>query len=584
MEALRVMELNHSQIEFPLSWPNQILRSLRIRCLDFCRLGTGLSSMLGHMTQLETLSLFQSTLADDQSPTEIAQLSNLKLLDLSVKSSLHPLPNGILSSLKKLEELYLGSRDHLQLGRDKEEEIGCLKEISAISNLAWLQIVLYGLNLLLLSLQEFDTQSLSRFNITVTNHGGAINLNRSYQFQKSFNLYLKGGGDEGLKQVFDPKVTSIVERTENLILNLSYSSRLRNLMPNLDENGFINLKKLDLYYGHCECLIDFIANLIAKHIFENLVSTELEYLKLKEICYGFLPPGCFNQLQEVTLYCISALECLWKGSVEPPSLCNLKSISVSGCHHITTLFSQLALKCLVKLQKIYVFDCENLKRIALREKSLAEEVLELPQLKVFALRRTSFIGFDSKYDKAVALSNQVNTKNTLKHFLSQYVNYIFKINVSSVIFVATMLISLEELKVRGCSEMCEVIGEEDEEVSQEDNAQHHDIGKRREIALGKTSKEFVFPRLSSLQLERLKNLRRFSGSHQEDYEFKFSLLTTLILVSCPKLKKFCSGKLDAPWLKKVQIGPIYIENFEAPVDLKLSKLQSLQRYKIEYSM
>nr|XP_027118725.1 disease resistance protein At4g27190-like [Coffea arabica] len=268
MEALRVMELNHSQIEFPLSWPNQILRSLRIRCLDFCRLGTGLSSMLGHMTQLETLSLFQSTLADDQSPTEIAQLSNLKLLDLSVKSSLHPLPNGILSSLKKLEELYLGSRDHLQLGRDKEEEIGCLKEISAISNLAWLQIVLYGLNLLLLSLQEFDTQSLSRFNITVTNHGGAINLNRSYQFQKSFNLYLKGGGDEGLKQVFDPKVTSIVERTENLILNLSYSSRLRNLMPNLDENGFINLKKLDLYYGHCECLIDFIANLIAKHIFE----------------------------------------------------------------------------------------------------------------------------------------------------------------------------------------------------------------------------------------------------------------------------------------------------------------------------
>ncbi|XP_027174329.1 disease resistance protein At4g27190-like [Coffea eugenioides] len=127
MEALRVMELNHSQIEFPLSWPGQMLRSLRTLCLDDCVLGTGLSSMLGHMTQLETLSLFESKILDDQFPAEIGQLSNLKLLDLRVKSSLHPLPSGILSSLKKLEELYLGSGDHLRLGRDKEEEKDALK-------------------------------------------------------------------------------------------------------------------------------------------------------------------------------------------------------------------------------------------------------------------------------------------------------------------------------------------------------------------------------------------------------------------------------------------------------------------------
>ncbi|CDP08035.1 unnamed protein product [Coffea canephora] len=116
--------------------------------------------------------------------------------------------------------------------------------------------------------------------------------------------------------------------------------------------------------------------------------------------------------------------------------------------------------------------------------------------------------------------------------------------------------------------MHEVIGEEDEEVSQEDNARHHDVGKQREIALGRTNKEFVFPKLSSLRLEDLKNLRSFGGSHREDYEFKFPLLTELIIVSCPKLKKFCSGKLDAPWLKKVQIGSSDTENFEAPVDLK----------------
>ncbi|CDP21959.1 unnamed protein product [Coffea canephora] len=409
MEDLRVMELNHSQIEFPLSWPGQMLRSFRTLCLDYCVLGTGLSSMLGHMTQLETLSFFQSRLADDQFPTEIAQLSNLKLLDLRVESSLYLLPSGILSSLKKLEELYLGSGLHLRLGRDKEEEIGCLKEISSISNLACLQIALYDLSLLLLSLQEFDTQRLSRFDIAVANHERAMeNLSKNYQFRKSFKLYLSGHGDEWLKQLFDPNVTSIVKRTENLTLYLSdQSSCLRNLVPDLGENGFINLKKLCLDDGQYECLVDSTANLVVRHVFENLVSMKLTDLKLKEICKGLLPPGCFSQLQEVTLYSISALECLWKGSFEPPSLCNLRSIEVSCCDQIKTLFSESALKCLVKLQEIDVACCENLERIVLREESLTEEVLELPQLKALTLVVTNFIGFGSEDDKAVAFFDQV---------------------------------------------------------------------------------------------------------------------------------------------------------------------------------
>nr|XP_027072633.1 disease resistance protein At4g27190-like [Coffea arabica]XP_027072634.1 disease resistance protein At4g27190-like [Coffea arabica] len=157
MEALKVMELNFFHIEFAVSWPGQMLRSLRTLCLDNCYLGAGMSSMLGQMMQLETLSLFASEIQDDRFPADITWSSNLKLLDLRVESSLHPLPVGILSSLKKLEELYLGFHCQLQLGRDKEEERGCLKEISSISNLTRLQIDLCDLNLLLLLLQEFDT-------------------------------------------------------------------------------------------------------------------------------------------------------------------------------------------------------------------------------------------------------------------------------------------------------------------------------------------------------------------------------------------------------------------------------------------
>ncbi|CDP09608.1 unnamed protein product [Coffea canephora] len=683
MEVLWVMELNHSQIEFPLSWPGPMLRSLQTLSLDYCVLGTGMSSMLGHMTQLETLSLFQSKILDDRFPAEIGQLSNLKLLDLRVKSSLHPLPRRILSRLKKLEELYLGSGDHLQLGGDKQEEIGCLKEISSISNLACLQIALDDLSLLLLSLQEFVTERLSRFDITVGNYKGAmIDLNKKYQFRKSLGLYLLDHGDEGLKQLFDPNVTSIVKRTKNLTLHLPTSSCLRNLVPDLGEKVFITLKWLYLFGGQYECLVDSTAN-----EFENLVFMKLESLKLKEICKGFLPPGCFNQLQEVKLYYVSALEYLWKGSVEPLSLCNLRSIEVYSCDQIKTLFSQSALKCLVKLQRIDVSFCYNLERIVLREESLTEEVLELPQLKALTLLFvTKFIGFGSEGDKAVAFFDQVslpslevldidhlgdgpeqliggkmpsgsldnlksmNLKdcnsiqciakaNTvtliqnlqalevwncsgmeslvdfeglkvrnmlskkgleilpklesldlrdclrLTHIWRNFPEevrvfqklrslYVYKCPLKCLFHppsVVTMLISLEKLNVHCCSEMCEVIGEEDKEVSQEDNTQHHDVGKRREIALGRSGKGFMFPKLNSLWLEDLKNLRNFGGSHREDYEFKFPLLTELIIVSCPKLKKFCSGKLNAPLLKKVQTAPGDIEDFEAPVDLKAFK-------------
>ena len=51
--------------------------------------------------------------------------------------------------------------------------------------------------------------------------------------------------------------------------------------------------------------------------------------------------------------------------------------------------------------------------------------------------------------------------------------------------------------------------------------------------------------------------------------FKFLVLTEWIIERCPKLKKFYSGKLDAPLLKKVKTTAGDVENFEAPVDLKV---------------
>ena len=57
-------------------------------------------------------------------------------------------------------------------------------------------------------------------------------------------------------------------------------------------------------------------------------------------------------------------------------------------------------------------------------------------------------------------------------------------------------------------------------------------------------------------------------SHWENYEFKFSLLTELIITNCPNLKKFCSGKLNIPLLEKVTMWEEK-KNFKAHMDLKI---------------
>ncbi|XP_027156655.1 disease resistance protein At4g27190-like [Coffea eugenioides] len=406
MEDLRVMELNNSHAEFSLSWPGQMLTSLRTLCLDYCVLDTGTSSMLGYMMQLEMLSFFKSRLQDDQFPVEIARLSNLKSLDLRVERSQQPLPHGVLSSLKKLEELYMGSPHHLRLGRDKEEERGCLEEIASLSCLECLQIHVYDLNLLFQLLHQLPIQRLLRFHIVGADHKiNRRDLTREYQFRNSFELiyYRYHKRRFVFKQALDPIVSSIVKRAENL--TFEGVPCLRNLVSDLDEDGFVNLRRLKLDHEVHQCLIESTTNLVARQVFENLVFMELDHVNLEEICRGNLPPRCFSQLREMKLK-YTNIKHLWKGPIEPPSLCSLRIVELRYCHRIVTLFSQSTLKCLVKLQKLVVHQCTNLESIVMREESVNEEVLELPLLETLVMQESGLLCFDSKRETARAFLNQ----------------------------------------------------------------------------------------------------------------------------------------------------------------------------------
>ncbi|CDP09606.1 unnamed protein product [Coffea canephora] len=255
------------------------------------------------------------------------------------------------------------------------------------------------------------------------------------------------------------------------------------------------------------------------------------------------------------------------GKMPSGSLDNLKSVELWGCKSIRCIAKADMVILLQNLQALLTWDCHGMESFVDFEglkvhNTPSEKAFEiLPKLESLNLYNcASFIPIWRNFPEGVRVFQNLRSLKVVNCTL--YCLFYPPC-------MANMLISLEALEVCGCSKMCEVIGEEDEEISQEDNTRHHDVGKRREIALERTSKEFVFPRLSFLRLAYLENLRSFGGSNRKDYEFKFPLLTELIISYCPKLKKFCSGNLDAPLLKKVQIGPSDTENFEAPVDLKV---------------
>ncbi|EOY10238.1 NB-ARC domain-containing disease resistance protein, putative [Theobroma cacao] len=101
---LKVLDL--TKMHF-LSLPSSIslLSNLGTLCLDQCVLGD--IAIIGELKNLEILSLLKSHI--EMLPKEIGQLIKLKLLDLTGCTKLKIILPNILSSLSRLEELYMGN-------------------------------------------------------------------------------------------------------------------------------------------------------------------------------------------------------------------------------------------------------------------------------------------------------------------------------------------------------------------------------------------------------------------------------------------------------------------------------------------
>ncbi|CAL5351125.1 unnamed protein product [Camellia sinensis] len=334
MTELKALSMLNVYIEGSLPTSLRWLTNLRSLSLHRCGLINDVS-VIGALENLEILS-FKGTEIEEL-PKEIGRLSHLELLDL-LECGVKRICPGVLSSLSKLEELYLGSSFN-------EETKATLTELCGLSNFTTLVIHLrhfaYWPSDLVLT-------NLKAFNIAF----GDI-LFTYYQLQNKLCLW-----DLHESDLMESEFKNLLKITK--ILDIRRAAGVKNVGYDLDKDGF---KKLtELFLEDCqdlEYVIETTAGVPVQQIaFPVLQSLHLDHLgKLKKICHGQLPEEAFSALKELALEDLPALTHLWKGPTQLVRLRNLTSLVLKRCDKLESMFSLSIARDLMQLQKLSVTEC-----------------------------------------------------------------------------------------------------------------------------------------------------------------------------------------------------------------------------------
>ncbi|THF95384.1 hypothetical protein TEA_003312 [Camellia sinensis var. sinensis] len=155
MEKLTILELNRICMLPPLSLANLV--NLRMLWLDYCELGD-IAILKDLSNNLEILSLRGSNI--EVLPSKIGQLTRLRLLDLGNCKKLTEIPQGVISNLSRLEELYILD----EFGYREERSKVNLDELGKLTLLTTLHIHIP--NVMLLP-KDLCFENLIRFKIFV---------------------------------------------------------------------------------------------------------------------------------------------------------------------------------------------------------------------------------------------------------------------------------------------------------------------------------------------------------------------------------------------------------------------------------
>ncbi|KAJ6918311.1 hypothetical protein NC651_012518 [Populus alba x Populus x berolinensis] len=527
MKELKVLGLPAVNLS-PLPSSLQFLENLQTLCLDHCVLED--ISIVGELKKLQVLSLNSSNLVC--LPREIGKLTRLLLLDLGNCVRLEVISPNVLSSLTRLEELYMGN-SFLKWeaeGPSSERNNACLSELKFLSNLITLDMQITDADHMPKDL-FLCFRKLERFRIFIGDGFIGDGWHWSVKYATPRTLKLK------LNTVtqWEEGVNKLLKITEEL--HLQELNGVKSILNDLDEEGFCQLKHL--HVQNCPG-VQFIINSMRmgpQTAFLNLDSLFLENLdNLEKICHGQL-------LAE--------------------SLGNLRILKVKSCHRLKNLFSVSMARRLVRLEEITISDCKIMEEVVAEESendAADGEPIEFTQLRRLVLHRLpQFTSFHSNRrqkllasearSKEIVAGNELGTSMSLfntkilfpnledlqlssikvekiwhdqpagqppcvKNLASIAVESCSNLNYLLTSSMVESLAQLEKLEIRNCESMEEIVGPEG-------------IGE---------GKMMLFPKLLRLKLNGLLKLTRFCTTNL----LECHSLKELWLRKCPELKEFIS--------------------------------------------
>ncbi|KAH9752698.1 Disease resistance protein [Citrus sinensis] len=316
------------------------------------------------LTRMRLLSLPSSI--DLLLPKALGQLTKLRLLDLRDCFHLKVIAPNVLSSLIRLEELYMGNCSvEWELERaNSERSNASLDELMLLPWLNTLEIDVKNDSILP---EGFLARKLERFKISIGNESFMPPKSVTREWFQSRPHFLINSNRESLRELklkldFMDICSMKLQGINNVeYLWLDKLQGVKNVLFDLDTEGFSQLKHLHVQNNpNFLCIVDSM-EMVACEAFPLLESLILHNLiNMERICIDQLKVESFNELKIIQAY---------------------------NCDKLSNIFWLSTTKCLPRLERIAVVNCSKMKEIFAigEEVDNAIEKIEFPQLRSLSL-------------------------------------------------------------------------------------------------------------------------------------------------------------------------------------------------------
>ncbi|GLU03287.1 hypothetical protein SLE2022_204940 [Rubroshorea leprosula] len=503
-------------------------------------------AIIGKLTSLEVLSLAQSDIVEV--PTEIGQLTQLKLLDLSDCTKLKMIQPHVLASLSKLEELYLrNSFDQWDVGEGGNQRNASLAELKYLHNLAALDVHVCDVQ----QIPKVDLlfQRLTRYKIFI----GDVWSRWDSSFKSSNLLKLELNTSIN----FGHSIFVLLKKTEEL--HLEVLKGFKNVVYELEDAGFQELKYLHVKNAP---EVEHIVNLSVGSVFPLLEELFLQNLdNLVKICTGRFRGTSFSQLSIITVKSCDQLKNLFPFSVAR-QLHKVREIRVMECSNMTEIVDEELQGVMEIAEGSETFELGQLRSLQLQylpkfirlchgneetndpssnSAPLFDEKIVFPNLEELQL---SCINIKSIWGSQLSIASsciQILTKliiegcDHLEHLLSSS--------------MAKSLVKLRRLEIKKCKEIREIIEPENAEDMED---------------------MISFPMLEILKIEYLE---KHTGFCTGNCSVEFPALKQIFIEHCPELKGFTVNHASTDMTGGLE--PLFNEKVSFP-SLENLSLQGLE--------